>query len=92
MHRVDINTYVKSMNMVTTKPRMLLRFNVLLLTLVFTVSIIYFPSLHQQQYNQNIVSAQQQAGNETTPLMSNASNITTTAGSIPENARGPTIP
>ena len=71
---------------------MLLRLNVLLLTLVFTVSITYFPSLHQQQYNQNIVSAQQQADNETTPLMSNASNITTTAGSIPENARGPTIP
>jgi glyoxylase-like metal-dependent hydrolase (beta-lactamase superfamily II) len=92
MHRVDINTYMKSMNMVTTKPKMLLRLNVLLLTLVFTVSITYFPSLHQQQYNQNIVSAQQQADNETTPLMSNASNITTTAGSIPENARGPAIP
>ena len=83
---------MKSMNMVTTKPKMLLRLNVLLLTLLFTVSIIYFPSLHQQQYNQSIVSAQQQADNETTPLMSNASNITTTAGSIPENARGPTIP
>jgi hypothetical protein len=49
------------MNMVTTKPETLLRLNVLLFTLIFAVSMIYFPSLHQQQYNQNIVSAQQQA-------------------------------
>ena len=44
MHRVDINTYMKSMKMVTTKPEMLLRLNVLLFTLVFAVIMIYFPS------------------------------------------------
>ena len=71
----------------TAKPNVL-RFGVLLLTLIFTLSVLQFPS--QQQLYQTAI-AQQQADNETTSSISNNTNVTTT-GSIPENARGPAIP
>jgi glyoxylase-like metal-dependent hydrolase (beta-lactamase superfamily II) len=73
--------------MMTAKPNVL-RFGVLLLTLIFTLSVLQLPS--QQQLYQTAI-AQQQADNETTSSISNNTNVTTT-GSIPENARGPAIP
>jgi glyoxylase-like metal-dependent hydrolase (beta-lactamase superfamily II) len=75
--------------MMTTKTKILFRFGALLLTLIFTLNILQFPSQLQQHY-QNAI-AQQQAINETTSSISNNTNVTTT-GSIPENARGPAIP
>jgi hypothetical protein len=71
----------------TTKPKILLYFGVILFTLIFTFNILQF--LSQQQY-QNAI-AQQQTNNETTSSNSNNTNVTT-KGSIPENARGPAIP
>jgi glyoxylase-like metal-dependent hydrolase (beta-lactamase superfamily II) len=73
--------------MMTAKPNVL-RFGVLLLTLIFTLSVLQLPS--QQQLYQTAI-AQQQADNETTSSISNNTNVTTTE-SIPENARGPAIP
>jgi hypothetical protein len=70
----------------TTKPKILLYFGVILFTLIFTFNILQFFS--QQQY-QNAI-AQQQTNNETTSSNSNNTNVTT-KGSIPENARGPAI-
>jgi hypothetical protein len=85
----------------TRQPKIFLRLVVPLLyfvfiTLIFIPSIIQIPSLQQQQYYQDAI-AQQQSTNKTTSLLSNNNtnntNITTsTAGSIPENARGPAIP
>jgi hypothetical protein len=72
--------------MMTTKPKILLYFGVILFTLIFTFNILQFFS--QQQY-QNAI-AQQQTNNETTSSNSNNTNVTT-KGSIPENARGPAI-
>jgi hypothetical protein len=76
--------------MMTTKPKILIRFGALLLTLIFTLNILQFPS--QQQHYQNAI-AQQQVINETTSSISQfLITLMSTIGSIPENARGPAIP
>jgi len=74
----------------TAKPKVLLRFGVLLLTLIFTLSILQFHSLQQQHYHNAI--AKQQVNNETTSSTSNNNTNVTKTTAIPENARGLAIP
>jgi energy-converting hydrogenase Eha subunit F len=43
-----------------TKPQVLFEYGILLLALIFTFSILQFPSLQQQQYYQRATAQQQQ--------------------------------
>ncbi|MFZ0264326.1 MAG: MBL fold metallo-hydrolase [Nitrososphaeraceae archaeon] len=81
--------------MMMAKPKILFQYGTLLLTLIFILGILQFPSLQQQQYYQSATAQQQQQqeNNETTSSsISNDTNMTTGTELIPENARGPAIP